>query len=47
MCKCLYCYQELEEGQIDFHPRCVCKFFGTKKVPLLEYKYENLARLAE
>ena len=47
MCKCLYCYKELEEGQKDMHPRCARKFFGTKDVPLLEYKHEELDRLAE
>ena len=47
MCKCLYCYQELEEGQKDYHPRCARKFFGTKDVPLLEYKHEELDQLAE
>ena len=47
MCKCLYCYQELEDGQKDFHPGCARKFFGTKDVPLLEYKHEDLDRLAE
>ncbi len=24
MCKCLYCYKELEEGQKDFHPSKMC-----------------------
>lgn len=47
MCKCLYCYQKLEEGQKDYHPRCARKFFGTKDVPLLEYRHEDLDRLAE
>lgn len=47
MCKCLYCYQELEEGQIDFHPHCAKKIFGTKEAPLLEYRHEDLDRLAE
>lgn len=47
MCKCLYCYQELEEGQKDFHPGCSRKFFGTKEAPLLEYRHEDLDRLAE
>ena len=47
MCKCLYCYQELEEGQKDFHPSCARKFFGTKDVPSLEYKHEDLDQLAE
>ena len=47
MSKCLYCYQELEDGQKDFHPSCAKKFFGTKDVPLLEYRHKDLDRLAE
>ncbi|MBQ9678984.1 MAG: HipA domain-containing protein [Prevotella sp.] len=47
MCKCLYCYQELDKGQTDFHPQCAKKFFGTKEVPLLDYRHEDLDRLAE
>ena len=47
MCKCLYCYKPLGVGQTDFHPECAQKFFGTKEVPLLEYRHEDLDRLAE
>ena len=47
MSRCLYCYHELEEGQKDFHPHCARKFFGTKDVPMLEYRHEDLDRLAE
>ncbi len=47
MCKCLYCYQPLEEGQKDFHPGCARKFFGTKDVPSMEYRHEDLDSLAE
>lgn len=47
MCKCLYCYKDLAEGEVDFHPHCAKKFFGTKEVPLLEYRHEDLDRLAE
>lgn len=47
MCRCLYCYQELEGSQKDFHPHCAQKIFGTKNVPLLEYKHEDLDELAE
>ena len=46
MCKCLYCYKELEEGQKDFHPGCARKFFGTSDAPLLEYRREELDTLA-
>ena len=35
------------EGQKDFHPECAQKFFRTKEVPLLEYRHEDLDRLAE
>ena len=47
MCKCLYCYQELNEGQKDFHPSCARKIFGTQEAPLLDYRHEDLDRLAE
>ena len=47
MCKCLYCYKELGEGQKDFHPQCAKKFFGVRETPLLEYRHEDLDRLAE
>ena len=47
MSKCLYCYQELEDGQKDFHPNCARKIFGTKDIPLLEYQHKDLDRLAE
>lgn len=47
MCKCLYCYKELGDGQRDFHPGCARKLFGTKAVPLLEYRHEDLDLLAE
>ena len=46
MCKCLYCYKELEEGQKDFHPGSARKFFGTPDAPLLEYRREELDALA-
>ena len=46
MCKCLYCYKELEEGQKDFHPGCARKFFGTSDAPLLEYRRKELDALA-
>lgn len=47
MCKCLYCYKELGEGQKDFHPQCAKKFFGEREAPLLDYRHEDLDKLAE
>ena len=40
-------HKELEVGQKDFHPGCAREFFGTKDVPLLVYKYEELNQLPE
>ncbi len=47
MCNCLYCYKELGEGQKDFHPQCVKKFFGLREAPLLDYRHDELDSLAE
>ncbi|MDO4929662.1 MAG: HipA domain-containing protein [Bacteroidales bacterium] len=47
MCrKCLYCYQPLLEGEVDYHARCSQKIFGTKTAPLLPYKRSELEELA-
>lgn len=46
MSKCLYCYQELEEGQVDFHPGCARTFFGSENAPLLPYTRDNMSELA-
>ncbi|MBP5365954.1 MAG: HipA domain-containing protein [Bacteroidales bacterium] len=46
MCKCLYCYKELEEGQKDFHPQCSKAFFGVREAPSLEYRHDELDKLA-
>ena len=45
--RCLYCYQELEQGQTDFHPSCSRKLFGTSTPPILPYKRNELSELAE
>lgn len=37
MGKCLYCYKELKEGQVDYHPACAQKLYGTRQVPHLPY----------
>ena len=46
MSKCLYCYKELEEGQVDYHPACARKFFGNEAAPVLPYTRENMSELA-
>lgn len=44
--KCLYCYKELKEGQVDYHPACAHKFFGVKNAPKLPYVRAQLGDLA-
>lgn len=44
--KCLLCYQELLEDQIDFHEKCLVKTFGFKKTPFIEIDPEELAQYA-
>ena len=46
MCKCLYCYRPLNAGEVDFHPLCAKKFFGTKEVPSLDYTLKEIDSLA-
>ena len=47
MAKCLYCYQDLEEGMVDFHPQCAKRFFGTTAVPAFPYKHSEIKELAK
>ncbi len=47
MNRCLYCYKELKDGQVDFHPACSRKMFGTPTPPVLPYTRDNIAELAE
>ncbi|MGN1046622.1 MAG: HipA domain-containing protein [Candidatus Cryptobacteroides sp.] len=46
MNKCLYCYKELAEGEVDFHKGCSKKFFGTAEAPELPYSLDELDTLA-
>lgn len=47
MCKCLFCYNELSEGERDFHAHCARKFFGTATAPSMEYTQKDMDSLAE
>jgi len=47
MNRCLFCYQELNENQTDFHSECSKKIFGSTLPPILPYTRENLSELAE
>jgi serine/threonine-protein kinase HipA len=44
--RCLYCYQPLEQGLVDFHPPCSKKIFGTDVLPALPYTKAGIESLA-
>lgn len=46
MSKCLYCYKELEPGEVDLHKSCCRKFFGTHTAPSLDYTRAQMDELA-
>lgn len=46
MSRCLYCYQLLEPGQVDYHPSCSRKMFGSTTPPELPYSEEDISKLA-
>ena len=46
MSKCLYCYKELADGEVDFHKTCCKKFFGIPEAPELPYSLDELDTLA-
>lgn len=47
MKRCLYCYQELTDGEKDFHLRCAKKIFGSASIPLFPYAKDDIKSLAE
>lgn len=47
MPKCLYCYQPLDEKDVDYHGRCIKAFYGTKYAPSLPYKLSEMEKLAK
>ena len=47
MAKCLYCYKELEEGMVDYHPQCAKRIFGTATVPGFPYHHSEIKDLAK
>jgi len=47
MNKCLYCYKELDENQVDYHSKCNMAFYGTKHAPILQYRLSEIEKLAK
>lgn len=46
MSKCPYCYNKLENGEIDFHPACSKKFFGSQIPPIVDLDMKKIKELA-
>ncbi|HRB72197.1 MAG TPA: HipA domain-containing protein [Flavobacterium sp.] len=47
MRRCLYCYQELDSLEGDYHAKCNKAFFGSNEAPILPYRLEDMAKLAK
>lgn len=47
MCKCLYCYKPLKDGDVDFHKGCARKIFESTTAPSLPYTRLNIKDLAQ
>lgn len=47
MNKCLFCYQLLKDNEVDFHPKCSKKIFGTATAPVLNYSLSEMEILAK
>lgn len=45
--KCLYCYQPCSKDEIDFHPSCSKKIFGTIQPPVIDFDLKQLEELAK
>lgn len=47
MKKCLYCYQQLDNDEKDFHTACAKKMFGTTAAPVIDFNLKQLEELAK
>ncbi len=45
--RCLYCYEPLVDGEVDYHTKCCRKLFGTPQAPILPYTSSEVRALAE
>ena len=46
MSRCLSCYKDLAENQVDYHPKCNMAFFGSSLAPALPYQLSEMDNLA-
>lgn len=47
MSTCLCCYRPLLPGQVDYHPACAKRLFGSAEAPALTYRHEEVRQLAK
>ena len=45
--RCLFCYQELHDGELHYHAACAKRFFGTPVVPSMPYSQADIRELAK
>lgn len=45
--RCLFCYQELHEGEQHYHAACAKRFFGVPVVPSMPYSQADIHELAK
>ncbi len=45
--KCLSCYLPIEQGQLEYHPRCAKDFFGKAEAPPLSFALDEIEQLAK
>lgn len=44
--RCLFCYEVLNEGEVDYHIKCAKKMFGKSHAPQIPYSRSNISELA-
>ena len=44
--RCLYCYKEIDDTGLHYHPQCAMKLFGMRQAPVLPYNRNNIEQLA-
>lgn len=47
MNKCLFCYNPLAKGEVDYHKACARKIYESTTVPMLPYTRANIKELAK
>jgi serine/threonine-protein kinase HipA len=45
--KCLFCYQELHDGEQHYHATCAKRFFGSPLIPSMPYSQADIRELAK